>query len=311
MRPWARSAARSSAASSVSSGGSWPAARRRSSSASAAGVSGSSGGRRGRRAARPARGLGLRLAALEPREAGEQVAARAVAGRVGVEHDAAAERVGRRERADHERGRRAPGRAAAPGAAGSSGRRARRAARRSRACRGGPRRACRRRAGASGVAQVERDVDAVGGARAAPPAATITSPRATSSRATPARLSATRWPASARSTRLVVDLDGAHARARAGGQDQHLVAARGGARPQRAGDDGAGAADRERAVDVQAQRAAARRAAAHARGGPLQRRAQLRRCPRPAAPPPARPRRPAAAPPPPPPPARDRRGRPS
>ena len=103
----------------------------------------------------------------------------------------------------------------------------------------------------------------------------------------PARLSATRWPASARSTRLVVDLDRAHAGGRARGEDQHLVAAGGGARPQRAGDDRPGAADRERAVDVQPQRPVRSRLPGTRRRGPLERRAQRPRCPRRGAPPPA------------------------
>ena len=256
---WSCSRSAASSAGASSGGGSWPASRRRSSSASAAGDSGgeprAGGGRR-----RPAAGrrLGLRLAALQAREAGEQVAARAVAGRVGVEHDAAAERVGRRERADHEavaaRGHERLLEAELEVAAAEL--REPRGA--SRACRGGPRRACRRRAARRAwpttSATSTRKRRRPGGAA---PAATMTSPRATSSRATPARFSATRCPASARSRGSSWTWT---ERTRAGvpaGQDADLVAARGAARPQRAGDDGAGAADRERAVDVQPQRAGA------------------------------------------------------
>ena len=90
---------------SASSGGSAPAARSSSSTASADGESGSGSGARSRRRRR---GRRLGLAALQPGEAGEQVAP-GRGGAAGVEHHAAAERVGRRQRADDQRGRRPPG----------------------------------------------------------------------------------------------------------------------------------------------------------------------------------------------------------
>ena len=70
-----------------------------------------------------------------------------------------------------------------------------------------------------------------------------------------------RWPATARSTGVVVDLHRAHAGARPA--DVHRVARGQGARPQRAGDHRADPAERERAVDVQQ---AARRLALRAAG---------------------------------------------
>ena len=105
-RPAARSAASSSAASrSASSGGSAPAARSSSSTASAAGVSaaGSGGGRRRRRGRRgrraPARRARAARAARARSRAGPWRRGR------GVEHDAAAERVRRRERRGSRAGR--------------------------------------------------------------------------------------------------------------------------------------------------------------------------------------------------------------
>ena len=113
----------------------------------AAGVSGAGAARRGRPAVRRGSGSGSGSPRSQAREPGQQVAARAVAGRVGVEHDAAAERVGGRERADHEpvaarRDERLL-QAQLEVAAAELGQ-PRRA---SRACRGGRRRASRRRGG--------------------------------------------------------------------------------------------------------------------------------------------------------------------
>ena len=254
MRPWARRAARSSGGElrvgrRLVAGRAQRSLERERGGGERRGAAGCGARRRGRRG----RG-GLRLAPLQAREAGEQVAARAVAGRVGVEHDAAAERVGGRERADHE---------------AVAARRDERlleaqlevAAAELRQPRGGLARAVvdgdARPAvrAAVGRRPVERDVDAVAGRGRG---------RGRHDHV-PARDLVARHPGQVQRdalarlrplARLVVDLDGADAGGRARGQDQHLVAARGGARPQRAGDDGAGAADRERAVDVQAQRAA-------------------------------------------------------
>ncbi len=192
----ARAARRARRASS-SGGGSRPAVASRSSSSRAAGESGAGSARLGGSGA--GGGFGLRLAPLQPREPGEEVAARAVARRVGIEHDPAPERVRRRQRPDHQ-----------PVAAGGhqrllepelevaaaelrepGGRLARavvhgdaRAAVRPRV--GGDPRERRRRRGTAATRRRRRR-------------ATTTSPRATSSRPTPARFSATRWPASARS----------------------------------------------------------------------------------------------------------------
>ena len=71
---------------------------------------------------------------------------------------------------------------------------------------------------------------------------------------------------------LVVDLDSAHARAPAGGQHRQLVAARDRARPQRPRHHRARALDREHAVDVQARAAAVGAAAGQRRGDVVQRR---------------------------------------
>ena len=252
-------------------------------------------------------GLGLRLAALQPGEAGEQVAARAVAGWVGVEHDAAAERVGRRERADHHavaaRGHERLLEAQLEVAAAELGQPGRRLAR--AVVHGDSRAAVGPRVGRG---PGERDVDAEARRQLLPghhdvSAAHLVAADAGQVERHPlARLGAL--------ARLVVDLDGADARRGARGQDADLVAARRRALPQRAGDDRAGAADRERAVDVQAQRAVGA-AARDPRGrrGPARRGA--RRAPRRRAPRPGRPRRRAAAPPPPRTRARDRRDRPS
>ena len=110
--------------------------------------------------------------------------------------------------------------------------------------------------------------------------------------------------------RLVVDLHGADAGGRPAGRIRTSSPRAAAALPQRAGDHRAGAADRERAVDVQAQRAAAAAAGQRARRRGRARRA-ARRAPRRAGPRPARSRRRAAAPPPPRSRARGRRGRPS
>ena len=86
---------------SSSSGGSWPAARSRCSSSSARGVE-----RRSLGGAGVGSGAGSGSGSASPRSSRASRARRsrrrAMARRVGVEHDAAAERVRRRQRADHE-----------------------------------------------------------------------------------------------------------------------------------------------------------------------------------------------------------------
>ena len=198
-----------------------------------------------------------------------------MAARRGVEHDAAAERVGRRERADHQ-----------AVACARDERLLEPQLRVAAAELGEPRRDLARAvvdrdAGAAlrprlGRGPVQRGVEPVGRrrARSAPGASpTTTSPRATSSTATPARLSATRWPACARSVGASWTCT-PRTRARAAGREQlDGVAAARAARPQRPGHHGAGAADRERAVDVQHERAAGARAPRQ----PLRRARQRRR----------------------------------
>ena len=216
---------------------------------------------------------GLRLAALEPGESRQQIARGAVAPRRGVEHDAAAERVRRRQGADHEpvAGQRherplEPQLGVAAAELGEP-------RRRPRACRGA-RRPARRRPGALGRGPLERRVDAVrrraAGARGpAAPAATTTSPRATSStrHAREVERDALARPARGRRTRR-----GPARRARAprrpAGSSSTASPRPALARPQRAGHDGAGAADRERAVDVQARAPRRRRRAPAARPRP-------------------------------------------
>ena len=80
-------------------GGSWPAARRRSSRARAESESGAGGAAAGGGGAGRRLRLGLGLAAAQALQARERVGPAAVAARGGVEHDAAAEGVGRRDRA--------------------------------------------------------------------------------------------------------------------------------------------------------------------------------------------------------------------
>ena len=199
-----------------------------------------------------------------------------MAARVRVEDDAAAERVRRRQRADHE-----------PVAGGGDDRLLEAQLEEAPAELDEPRRRLARavmdadpRAAVGprvGRGPGERDVDAVGGLQTV--AVVITSPRATSSRSTPARFSATRWPASARSTGSSWT---SMPRTRAvfpPGSSGHRGALLRDARPQRAGDDRPGAADAEDAVDVQAQRARSR-TRGHPRRGAGQRRRAARPAPR-------------------------------
>ena len=109
-------------------------------------------------------------------------------------------------------------------------------------------------------------------------------------RSMPGSASATRCPASARSTGSVVHLDAAHAHVDAGRLGAELVALADRARPERARDDGADPVQRERAVDVEARRAeraarartasAARRARCAARRAPRRSSRSPRRPPR-------------------------------
>ena len=81
----------------------------------------------------------------------------------------------------------------------------------------------------------------------------------------PGSATATRWPASARATGLVVNLDAADAHRQAGRRDHQLVALADRARPERSRHDGADPAEAERPVDEEARRA---RAAGGARRAP-------------------------------------------
>ena len=263
-RPCARSAAsasggrarRRAAARSRRRAGAPRASRRR--------VGGTGAARRARRRLR--RRLGLRLAALEPREPGEQVARRPVAARRGIEHDAAAERVRRRERADHEPVAAPRARSAARAAAGRSARRARRAAPPTRACRDGRRPARRRRAARRASPRRARRRRGRSRPRAPSPRRRSRRPRAHLVAVDARRGSARRAgrPRRARPARRAPR----RARTRARGRDGRIVTAS----PRAASPDHSvpvttvpGAADREHAVDVQPQRAAAGRAARPAR----------------------------------------------
>ena len=105
----------------------------------------------------------------------------------------------------------------------------------------------------------------------------ITSPRATSSTDGPLRLTATRWPAAARSTATSWTCT-SRARARRGRREHdQRVSAADRARPQRPGHDRAGAPDSEHAIDMQA---GARPEGAARLGSASRRRARARRAAR-------------------------------
>ena len=248
-RPAARSAARSAASNAESAGGRSPAARSRCSVASADGVRG-----RGRGRWRRLRGcpwlalLGGRggLGAISSRQPAEPLgglAAGSVPARMGIEHHAAAERVRRGDLADHEP------------VAGRGDQRAARA--------GAARSARPARSAGRHLAGAVMDLDPSLGVDARRPAGR----RRGRSRSAPDRRSAHRRarprPADPGQVHgdalagagaldgLVMDLQSANPDPAVAGQQRQLVARARSAGPQRPGDDRAGAADRERAVDVQ------------------------------------------------------------
>ena len=191
-RPCARSAAScsdSSSSSSALASARGPAARMRSSSASAASVSGAGGCGSAAARGRPAPARAPVLAAREPRQAHEHVARRAVLARARVEHDAAAERVRRRERRSTSRSPRA-------GTSGCSSRSWKKRAAELGEPRAGVSRVpwwtCTRAPCSARASELARRARRRRTAASAAPAPASTSPRATSSRARRPRGSARR-----------------------------------------------------------------------------------------------------------------------
>ena len=289
-RPASRSAARSAASSSESSGGSKPASRSRCSSASAEATAA-----RARLASRGRGGVGRRLGGRRARARRAPGAPAGRAGRATARACAAAGRARARRRA-------------CP-AARSGGSRA---GRRGAATSGCSRRICQKRppshasrAGASRVPWWTCTRSPCSGSRPAnsssassryvgrspTPADTTTSPRRDLVDRDAGQVERHALAGRGALERLVVDLDAADARAPAAGQEHELVAAADLARPQRAGDHGPGAADREHAVDVQARRRRRRRPGCAA----LRRPGRARRAARPARRPCARKRPPTSA----------------
>ena len=163
---------------------------------------------------------------------------------------------------------------ASPAAPGGEriGLRAARRARRRRPCRSAPARACRAaRPGRREAPAARRRAGSSRGMRRAWPGS---APRGIALRSTPARLAATRWPASARSTGWSWTSTERTRTSPPPGSTREPVAGPDRARPERARDDGADAVQREGAVDRQARgpRGRPRRDGA---GGLVERLAQL------------------------------------
>ena len=233
------------------------------------------GGRRPRAASVPARARsltgGVARAAGAARRAPVARVARAGASVARPDRERRRRRVCRAGRSSAPRSGRRRGRSAdARSAAASDPARDRRCARASRACHGGsardagrPRRRARARHRGSMRAAVRR------------PRSSTTSPRPIASTRTPARFTATRCPAHRPLDGGVVHLGAAHPGAPAGRQQGHAVAGAERARPQRPGDHGAGAVDRERAIDVEHGRAVVRSHIGQTRGDMRDRGADL------------------------------------